>query len=68
MPANDLLDTIFSLVDKRMDTTESISLELINLMEPEEKRNELRDAWDEFRFDVCPSPFPYENLRIKNPD
>ncbi|KAH8929077.1 hypothetical protein BT69DRAFT_1236398 [Atractiella rhizophila] len=49
IPASDLVDTVFNLLDRQHEAAESTIFGLADLLDNDEKRVDVRNAWREFR-------------------
>ena len=52
--ARDLILTVWNILDCNLDGTASIVNALIDLIDDEEKKNNLLAAWNGFKIEVCP--------------
>jgi E3 ubiquitin-protein ligase ZNF598 len=59
MSAADLIDTLWQILDRRVDATGSVAKGLADLMESDDKRREILSAWHDFRIEVGSSFFPF---------
>jgi hypothetical protein len=52
MSAHDLVDTLWQILDRKVDATGSVINGVADLVESEDKRREILAAWNDFRIEV----------------
>jgi E3 ubiquitin-protein ligase ZNF598 len=52
--ARDLISTIWSTVDQKLDETAGVVNALVDLMEEEDKKSDVLSSWNGFRIEVWP--------------
>ena len=51
--ARDLISTIYNLVDRDLETSASLIVPLVDLLDDEEKKKDLLAAYNGFKIEVC---------------
>lgn len=56
MSAEDLVDTLWNIFDRKPEVASGIITSVADLLEDADKRRNLLSAWQDLRVEVCSSP------------
>lgn len=51
--ARDLISTFYVVLDNHLDKTQSLVTPLVDLLDVEDKKKDLLEAWNGFKIEVC---------------
>lgn len=54
--ARDLVSSIWNILDQKLDTSATLVNMIVDLLDEEDKKEDLLTAWDSFKIEVCLSP------------
>ena len=60
--ARDLISSIWNVLDRNLDTSAIFVNAVADLLDDEDKKEDLLSTWDCFQVEVCP---PYQSLALK---